>query len=147
MPLVEVVGGEKTGSAATERALAFYTAIGKQPIHIRREVPGHVANRLQAALRREALHLVAEGIASGWIPVLHRKPPPTARLRRKQPSAYAEWNWRCRPQAGNWFSGALSTWRSDRSRIEIPGADRALVRILFAIERFEGICSPTIISQ
>ena len=36
----------------------------KQPIHIRREVPGHVANRLQAALWREALHLVAEGIAS-----------------------------------------------------------------------------------
>ena len=64
MPLVEVVGGEKTGSAAIERTLAFYTAIGKQPIHIRREVPGHVANRLQAALWRETLHLVAEGIAS-----------------------------------------------------------------------------------
>jgi carnitine 3-dehydrogenase len=64
VPLVEVVGGEKTGSAAIERALAFYTAIGKQPIHIRREVPGHVANRLQAALWRETLHLVAEGIAS-----------------------------------------------------------------------------------
>jgi len=64
VPLVEVVGGEKTGSAAIERALAFYTAIGKQPIHIRREVPGHVANRLQAALWREALHLVAEGVAS-----------------------------------------------------------------------------------
>ena len=63
MPLVEVVGGAKTGSAAIERALAFYTAIGKQPIHIRREVPGHVANRLQAALWRETLHLVAEGIA------------------------------------------------------------------------------------
>ena len=64
VPLVEVVGGEKTGSAAIERALAFYTAIGKEPIYIRREVPGHVANRLQAALWREALHLVAEGVAS-----------------------------------------------------------------------------------
>src|SRR5215475_11229738 len=64
VPLVEVVGGEKTGSAAIERALAFYTAIGKQPIHIRREVRGHVANRLQAALWREAVHLVAEGVAS-----------------------------------------------------------------------------------
>ena len=52
MPLVEVVGGEKTGLEAIERALAFYTAIGKQPIHIRREVPGHVANRLQAAAPR-----------------------------------------------------------------------------------------------
>jgi carnitine 3-dehydrogenase len=64
VPLVEVVGGEKTGPEAVERALAFYTAIGKQPIHIRREVPGHVANRLQAALWREAVHLVAEGVAS-----------------------------------------------------------------------------------
>src|SRR5262252_2243907 len=64
VPLVEVVGGEKTGPEAIERALAFYTAIGKQPIHIRREVPGHVANRLQAALWREALHLVAEDVAS-----------------------------------------------------------------------------------
>jgi carnitine 3-dehydrogenase len=64
VPLVEVVGGEKTGPEAIERALAFYTAIGKQPIRIRREVPGHVANRLQAALWREALHLVAEEIAS-----------------------------------------------------------------------------------
>jgi len=50
VPLVEVVGGEKTGPEAIERALAFYTAIGKQPIHIRREVPGHVANRLQASV-------------------------------------------------------------------------------------------------
>src|SRR5215468_73033 len=64
VPLVEVVGGEKTGPEAIERALGFYAAIGKQPIHIRREVPGHVANRLQAALWREALHLVAEGVAS-----------------------------------------------------------------------------------
>ena len=48
VPLVEVVGGEKTGPEAIKRALAFYTAIGKQPIHIRREVPGHVANRLSA---------------------------------------------------------------------------------------------------
>jgi carnitine 3-dehydrogenase len=64
VPLVEVVGGEKTGREAIERALAFYTAIGKQPIHIRREVPGHVANRLQATLWREALHLVAEQVAS-----------------------------------------------------------------------------------
>jgi carnitine 3-dehydrogenase len=40
VPLVEVVGSEKAGPAAVARALAFYTAIGKQPIHIRREVPG-----------------------------------------------------------------------------------------------------------
>ena len=64
VPLVEVVGGDRTAPWAIERALAFYTAIGKAPIHIRREVRGHVANRLQAALWREAVHLVAEGVAS-----------------------------------------------------------------------------------
>lgn len=64
IPLVEVVGGERTAPAAVERALAFYAAIGKRPIHIRREVPGHVANRLQAALWREAVALVESGVAS-----------------------------------------------------------------------------------
>ena len=64
IPLVEVVGGERTAPAAIERALAFYSAIGKRPIHIRREVAGHVANRLQAALWREAVHLLAAGVAS-----------------------------------------------------------------------------------
>jgi carnitine 3-dehydrogenase len=64
VPLVEVVGGDQTAPWAIEQALAFYAAIGKQPIHIRREVKGHVANRLQAALWREAVHLVAEGVAS-----------------------------------------------------------------------------------
>jgi carnitine 3-dehydrogenase len=64
VPLVEVVGGDQTAPWAIERALSFYAAIGKQPIHIHREVRGHVANRLQAALWREAVHLVAEGVAS-----------------------------------------------------------------------------------
>ncbi len=64
VPLVEVVAGNGTAAATVERALAFYAAIGKRPIHIRREVAGHVANRLQAALWREAVHLVAEGVAS-----------------------------------------------------------------------------------
>jgi 3-hydroxyacyl-CoA dehydrogenase len=64
IPLVEVVGGAKTSPAAVERALSFYAAIGKRPIHIRKEVRGHVANRLQAALWREAVHLVVEGVAS-----------------------------------------------------------------------------------
>jgi 3-hydroxyacyl-CoA dehydrogenase len=43
--------------------MAFYAAIGKKPIHIRKEVAGHLANRLQAALWREAVHIVADGIA------------------------------------------------------------------------------------
>jgi 3-hydroxyacyl-CoA dehydrogenase len=47
-----------------ERALAFYREIGKQPIHIRKEVRGHLVNRLQAALWREAIHLVNEGVAT-----------------------------------------------------------------------------------
>ncbi|HZK90874.1 MAG TPA: 3-hydroxyacyl-CoA dehydrogenase NAD-binding domain-containing protein [Stellaceae bacterium] len=64
VPLVEIVGGDKTAPWAIERALRFYAAIDKAPIHIRREVRGHVANRLQAALWREAVHLVAEGVAS-----------------------------------------------------------------------------------
>ncbi len=64
IPLVEVVGGKRTSSAVIERALAFYREIGKRPIHIRQEVRGHLVNRLQAALWREAIHLVNEGVAT-----------------------------------------------------------------------------------
>lgn len=64
IPLVEVVGGKRTSPAVIERALAFYREIGKRPIHIRKEVRGHLVNRLQAALWREAIHLVADGVAS-----------------------------------------------------------------------------------
>lgn len=64
IPLVEVVGGEKASPAAISTAMAFYKAMGKHPIEIRKEVPGHVANRLQAALWREAIHLVADGVCS-----------------------------------------------------------------------------------
>lgn len=64
IPLVEVVGGTRTSAAAIESAMAFYRAMGKHPIHIRKEVKGHVANRLQAALWREAIHLVMEGVVS-----------------------------------------------------------------------------------
>ena len=64
IPLVEVVGGRLTSEHAVQKALAFYESIGKKPIRIRREVQGHVANRLQAALWREAFYLVQRGIAS-----------------------------------------------------------------------------------
>ncbi|HET9018978.1 MAG TPA: 3-hydroxyacyl-CoA dehydrogenase NAD-binding domain-containing protein [Acetobacteraceae bacterium] len=64
IPLVEVVGGQGTEEAAVARAMAFYRDIGKHPIRLRREAPGHVANRLQAALWREAFHLVQSGVAS-----------------------------------------------------------------------------------
>ncbi len=64
IPLVEVVGGRETSEDTLHWCLDFYRAIGKHPIHIRREVPAHLANRLQAALWREAVHAVATGVAS-----------------------------------------------------------------------------------
>jgi carnitine 3-dehydrogenase len=64
IPLVEVIGGAQTSNETVERAMNFYAAIGKRPIHVRKEVPGHIANRLQAALWREAFHLVQEGVAT-----------------------------------------------------------------------------------
>ncbi len=64
MPLVELVGGRATARPVLERAAAFYRSVGKRPITIRREVLGHVANRMQVALYREAIHLALEGVAS-----------------------------------------------------------------------------------
>lgn len=64
IPLVEVGGGEQTAPQAVAAAMAFYARLGKRPIHVRREVKGHIANRLQAALWREAFHLVQQGVAS-----------------------------------------------------------------------------------
>ena len=62
VPLVEVVAGEKTSPETVERAISFYTSIGKKPIHVRKEVVGHVANRLQAALYREVVYLIEQGV-------------------------------------------------------------------------------------
>jgi 3-hydroxyacyl-CoA dehydrogenase len=62
--LVEVVGGSLTSAVTIDAAMAFYTSIGKVPIRVRREVVGHVANRLQAALMREAFFLLDHGVAS-----------------------------------------------------------------------------------
>ena len=64
IPLVEVVGGKRTSPEVVERAIAFYREIGKHPIHVRKEVTGHLVNRLQAALWREAVALVADGVAT-----------------------------------------------------------------------------------
>jgi 3-hydroxyacyl-CoA dehydrogenase len=62
IPLVEVVAGKKTSPETVQRAIAFYTSIGKKPIHVRKEVVGHVANRLQAALYREIVYLIEQGV-------------------------------------------------------------------------------------
>ncbi len=64
IPLVEVMGNARTDDSAVTGAEAFYKAVGKITIRVNREVPGHVANRLQAALWREAIHLIREGVAS-----------------------------------------------------------------------------------
>jgi 3-hydroxyacyl-CoA dehydrogenase len=64
IPLVEVVGGKATSAEAVESAMRFYGAIGKRPIRVRKEIKGHIANRLQAAIRREAYGLVAHGVAT-----------------------------------------------------------------------------------
>ena len=64
IPLVEVGGGEATAPEAIDTALAFYTALGKQPIRLTREIFGHIGNRLTSAMFREAVRLVAEGYAT-----------------------------------------------------------------------------------
>jgi 3-hydroxyacyl-CoA dehydrogenase len=64
IPLVEIVGGAKTSEATSRRAAKFYTSIGQRTVRLNKEMPGHIANRLQAALAREVYYLVAEGVAS-----------------------------------------------------------------------------------
>jgi 3-hydroxyacyl-CoA dehydrogenase len=64
VPLVEIVGGQKTSEATIQRVSEFYTSLGKQTVRLRKEVPGHVANRLQAALAREVYYLVADDVVS-----------------------------------------------------------------------------------
>jgi ketoreductase RED1 len=64
IPLVEVVPGERTSAEAVRGAVDFYRSLGKKPIVLAKEVPGFVANRLQAAIFRECVHLVAEGVVT-----------------------------------------------------------------------------------
>ena len=64
MPLVEIVGGAKTSEETIQRVTEFYTGLGKRPVRLHKELPGHVANRLQAALSREVYYLVSEGVVS-----------------------------------------------------------------------------------
>jgi 3-hydroxyacyl-CoA dehydrogenase len=64
IPLVELVPGPRTSEAVLRTTHAFYTGLGKIPIVLRKEVPGHIANRLAVAVWREAIELVASGVAS-----------------------------------------------------------------------------------
>jgi 3-hydroxybutyryl-CoA dehydrogenase len=62
MPLVEVIGTQWTSQTAIETAIALHRAVGKMPVHVKKDVPGFVGNRLQHALWREAVALVEHGI-------------------------------------------------------------------------------------
>jgi len=64
IPLVEIVGGAKTSPQTIEKAMAFYASIGKKPIRLFKALPGHVANRVQAALYKEMLYLIQQGVLS-----------------------------------------------------------------------------------
>src|ERR1700749_4768517 len=64
IPLVEVVGGSKTSPDAIKQAMAFYASIGKKPVYLKKELPGHVGNRLQAALYREIMSLIQQDVLS-----------------------------------------------------------------------------------
>ncbi|MBS0126594.1 3-hydroxyacyl-CoA dehydrogenase family protein [Thetidibacter halocola] len=63
VPMVELVAGRETSEEAVAVAERFYARMQRVCIRVKREVPGHLANRLTSALFREAVHLVAEGIA------------------------------------------------------------------------------------
>lgn len=64
LPLVEVVGGMRTSLDAVQAAIAVYKSLGMHPLHVRKEVPGFIADRLLEAMWRESLHLVNDGIAT-----------------------------------------------------------------------------------
>ncbi|MDE2250848.1 MAG: thioesterase family protein [Gammaproteobacteria bacterium] len=64
LPLVELVGGGQTAPATIEAARSFYTYIGMHALHVRREVPGHLTDRLQEAIWREILHMINDGVAT-----------------------------------------------------------------------------------
>jgi len=64
LPLVEVLGGEKSGVEFIDEAMAFYRSLGMHALRVRTEIPGYISDRLQEALWREALHMVAEGVAT-----------------------------------------------------------------------------------
>ena len=64
VPLVEVVGGRQTSEEAIDATMSLMSALGRRPVRVRAELPGHVVNRLQAALWREAYDLVRRGAIS-----------------------------------------------------------------------------------
>jgi 3-hydroxyacyl-CoA dehydrogenase len=64
IPLVDLAAGELTDPATIDRAAAFYAGVGKEPVIVNGDVPGYIANRMSAALWREAIELVRSGVAT-----------------------------------------------------------------------------------
>jgi 3-hydroxyacyl-CoA dehydrogenase len=64
IPLVEIVGGQRTSEQTIQKVTEFFQALGKRTVRLHKEVPGHVANRLASALFREIVYLVSEGVIS-----------------------------------------------------------------------------------
>jgi carnitine 3-dehydrogenase len=64
LPLVEVVGGVQTSEQAVATAMAFYESIGMHPLRVRKEIEGHISDRLLEAVFRESLHLLDQGVAT-----------------------------------------------------------------------------------
>ncbi len=62
VPLVEVIQNEKTDAETVRKTMDLLRDAGKVPVHVRRDVPGFVGNRLQHAMKREAIALVASGV-------------------------------------------------------------------------------------
>lgn len=63
VPLVEVIQTDATSAAAIEKTMTVLREAGKKPVHVKRDVPGFIGNRLQHALKREAIAILADGIA------------------------------------------------------------------------------------
>jgi 3-hydroxybutyryl-CoA dehydrogenase len=64
VPLVEVVAGGRTDPETVEKALAFLRSLGKEPVLLKKDILGHIGNRIQHAMFREAIHLIEEGVAA-----------------------------------------------------------------------------------
>ncbi|MDD7363377.1 MAG: 3-hydroxyacyl-CoA dehydrogenase NAD-binding domain-containing protein [Firmicutes bacterium] len=64
IPLIEIIKGEKTDEALPEKVKTFFSDLGKIPVVLNKEVPGYIANRLQAAVFRESIDLVVNGVAT-----------------------------------------------------------------------------------
>lgn len=129
MPLVEVVGGPKTSEAAIAKAMAFYAAIGKKPVRLRKEMPGHLANRLQAALFREILHILQEGAAGiGEIDAVVRWGP-GLRWGLMGPGAIAHLSGGTEGIRGfvERYAGAMTKWWAPKDPILTPELKDALI--------------------